>query len=114
MADRYSSDEVRDEHMKRKAALAQEIEAQEFWANTCDQKPFKDMVNQFKDTIQRCRVELETAKSEEIKKAQADIASRKELIIMLESGKSFNRVTEARRRLEEFEKSNGLFIIHGD
>ena len=71
------------------------------------------MVSMFKDTIQRCRVELETAKSEEIKKAQADIASRKELLLMLEAGKSFHRVTEARRRLEEFEKQNGLFINRG-
>jgi len=102
--------ETRARHLEIKTQLAEAMEAHEFWCDVNDAQPFQDLIRDFEDTIQRCRVDLENAKSEEIKTLQADIRARKDILLFFEKGRSPQRVMDLRKKLQEFEQGNGLLL----
>lgn len=103
--------EIKERHAELKAELAKATERHAFWSDVIERDFFKDLINQIKDRIQQCRVQLEDAKSEEIKTLQAQISARKDLMMYLEAGRSTAPVVEARNRLERYEQENALFIV---
>ena len=102
--------ETRIRHRDIKTQLADAIEAQAFWEDVCGDPQFEILTRDFEDTIQRCRIELENAKSDEIKTLQADIRSRRDMLLMFEKRRNPRTVMDLRTKLREFEQANGLLL----
>ena len=101
---------LKEEHQKLKDELTEAASHQSYWESRLGEDRFKKVIKQFGDTIQSCRVQLEDAKNEDVKRLQADIASRKDILTFFERQKSTTPIVEARRRLTEFEAHNALLL----
>lgn len=106
-----SENEIMERHGELKADLALKIEAQSWWESALETPHVQQVFTAVRDTIQRNRVALETAKSDDIKTLQAQISARKELLELIEANKNTSRVVDARNRLAEFEQHNALFLV---
>jgi hypothetical protein len=108
------SPEFLDEVQQKKEELEVELVSvsgeQEYWAEQLGTPFFEAVFATMEENNQKDRLGLETAKSEEVKRLQANIKARNELRAIFEDKKSFSRVEDARTRLDNFLKNNGMFL----
>lgn len=106
----FTTSEVMLRHQELRADLAKKMESQQWWANALETDHMRALVNEMQDSIQRNRVALEDAKSEDVKTNQAQIVARKQVVSYIQARASQSPVFEAKKRLEEYERDNAIFL----
>ena len=106
-------DWMRTKYEDLRAKLARASDDYDFWRDVLDSNQYKNLSAEWEKQIQSCRTALETAKSEDVKRLQAEIRAMKELIKQLEGLGSVDGMDAARKAMDEFEAANALFL-HGD
>lgn len=99
---------VRHQELKEKLAAAEKSYA--WWQEVLDHPEMKGVEAEFNEVMQKKRVALEDAKSEEVKSLQADIRSLKMWLHQFRVKGSSSSVVNARQELLRYEKDNGLLI----
>lgn len=102
-------DDVQTQHDRLEAAVHAADGEQTYWAEQLATLFWQALRNELELRNERAHIDLETAKGDDVKRLQAEIKARKELLAEIDLRASDARVAEAREALDAFRQQNGLF-----
>ena len=103
-------DEVQRNANQLEAALFAASGEQVYWSEQLATPFWASVRDELEKRNETAHIHLETAKGDDVKRLQAEIKARKELLAEIDLRASDMRVAEARDALDSYRKANGLFM----